>query len=1127
MIQQRSNRVYPIKRGDDEKEGQSFSDFKELHKRKGEITKESIFNKMSRFTLMFFASEMEEDFQHWHTQRSRASAVLAIFVLLLFEGLTGILDLTEGLSDTSFRRVIMLRYAGICPVLFMLGIMSLSRCFRNYMQIGTCISCALVGCILVAQLTIVIEETHVLYAYGLNFLAHFIPLLVYTFSISKLLFPYAVASVIVYLVGVVVIVTYYAPTGASVFLISIVCIAVMLSVVNRNAEMFLRRSHAIDQIVEQEREKIRLEKQLSESLLLNIFPKVIAHKFTRNQNMFQHFENVTIFFSDIVGFTEISAKKEPKDLVAMLDELFVRIDDLVRKYNVEKIKTIGDAYICAAGLPVPNARHAQAMADLSLEVLEAIEQFNISKSSEKPIQIRIGLHTGSCIAGVVGKHKYIYDLYGEGPTMANAMESTGHAGKIQVSPQTYELLRNEYILEERNQPMDFKGTSIAQTYFLIQKRPPAEVIDPVVPIEIPPSPQKAPFEKPSFEKQGSAKLDKQLAEKAEKEKAEKEKAEKEEKPERPTFEKPVFEKQGSRNLELPGKRASVTYERTSNGVLRGIRSSRSFERLQKESSSSLELNLKESSKTSPTKAKGVSFQVSDDPPGVRRASLPMVELGASVIVGGSETPREFQIGMENPIYKHLQQDINQILGTIMYHVSCKFDVKAIETEYQKLSLDRDRLQLKIGLAFIIVIAVATDLYLTQSLFLVDRTYFTHFHLIWYLVLVFPYVVVFVTTFFPWFAFLSRLVITMVNITGGAAVVAVGFINNYLWTGLVVAYLANFLLIKVQFMTTLLTCLIIHLAINVVVFVVRGAQWIDIAFFLWSAFISAALAAYFLERMARAAYLKEKLLEKEEESLRVQQSKSEELLANLLPISVAHKLKSGQTNIASRYANATFMFAHVVGFSKLQEELEMDEMFKNINKIFCKLDDLTTTSKMEKIKSIGMTYFVAGGIPTFSHSHHREVATLALNMQQFMEKYKQETGLSVSLRIGINVGSCVAGVIGNRKWTYDLWGDDVNIASRMESSCPPGRIQVSKNAYRYLKPFFEFEKRGVISVKGKGDMKTYFLVGMKPPTPTASQVVVLDDPMSSSYTPSAPGTPVISPENVIFRSSHDGLLNSVR
>lgn len=1098
-MQKNNNRVYPIKRNDDEREGQSFTEFRDLSKKKAELKTEA---SMSKFTLKFFGEELEAAFVSGHVASTRKSSTIAIFMLLLFEGLTGGLDVLQDISPRSLMFVLLLRYAGICPILMVLGLLSLTNAFRPYLQIGTCIASSLTGLILTAQLTVALHDTPELNVYGLHFLAHLITLLVYTFSPSKLLFPYAFGSVVLYLLGVIIVVTYYDPVGASLLCISIICIAVMLCMVNRNVEIFLRRSHAIDHIVEQEREKCQLEKQLSENLLLNIFPKVIAQKFTRNQNMFQKFEKVTIFFSDIVGFTEMSSTKEPKDVVAMLNDLFVRIDDLVRKYNVEKIKTIGDAYMCAAGLPLSNPNQATIMADLALEVLTTVEQFNFLKPpGEKPIQVRIGLHTGPCIAGVVGKHKYIYDLYGEAPNIANAMESTGIAGKVQISEATYALLHDEFICEPRSEKVDLKEMKDTQTYFLLQRRPiPAPPPDPPKSLQVIITESQEIGVKPKVSPQRSP-------------------------------EKPPFEKHGSRNLERPEKRGlkrSSIFEKPS------FSKQKSFEKPILEKQESFESHSGDSSPEikSPSAEKKVlvhtkssskmSWQVSDDLQKLRKPSLPLAELGAKVIAGAGngvviDSPKEFQIGMENPIYKHLQQDIQQILGTLVHLVSCKFDVKLLESEYRKMSMRRDRLQFKLGLVFIIIIAAGLDLYLNQTLMSIGSPNFTNFHLIWYLVLVLPCSIVLVTTFFPIFRFFAMVAITLVNLACGAAIIAVGFYNSYLWTGLVVAYLCNFLIVNVQFISALLTCLVLHVAINIVVFTTREAEWVGLAFFLWSAFISAALAAYFLERMARAAFLKEKLLEKEEEILRVQQSKSEELLANLLPVSIAHKLKSGQTNIASRFAIATFMFAHIVGFSKLQEEMETNEMFNTINKIFCRLDDLTTASKMEKIKSIGLTYFVAGGIPTFHPTHHKEVALLALKMQEYMEKFRQETGLSVSLRIGINVGACVAGVIGNRKWTYDLWGDDVNIASRMESSCPEGRIQLSKNARRFLKPFFSLEKRGAISVKGKGEMKTYFLNGLKNEQHPTS--IVLNDPLRLSYTFE---DPTVSPENVVF----GGLLNSV-
>lgn len=206
-------------------------------------------------------------------------------------------------------------------------------------------------------------------------------------------------------------------------------------------------------------------------MLLNIFPREIAQKFKRNkEGIAEEFESVTIFFSDIVGFTPLAASKSPHQLVSLLNELFSILDSICAKYNVEKIKTIGDAYMAVAGLPSRTLTHPYAVANMAIDVVKAIERFNEKNAHlNQELKIRIGIHTGPCIAGVIGKIKYVYDLFGDTVKIASQMESTGVPGKIQISSTTAQLLRNSFHIQERG-TVELRTYGQAKTYFLIDRQ---------------------------------------------------------------------------------------------------------------------------------------------------------------------------------------------------------------------------------------------------------------------------------------------------------------------------------------------------------------------------------------------------------------------------------------------------------------------------------------------------------------------------------------------------------------------------------------------------------------------------------------------------------------------------------
>lgn len=225
-------------------------------------------------------------------------------------------------------------------------------------------------------------------------------------------------------------------------------------------------------------ESLRVEQKKSERLLLNVLPAEIAerlktlqsknkiHLKTSGSIVADSFDEVTVLFADIVDFTEYAASISPSELVNVLNEIFSEFDHLVEQYDLEKIKTIGDSYMVVGGLPIPSDDHAEAIAEMALQMQSAIKKFKRSDGSQ--FMLRIGIHTGQAIAGVIGTKKFIYDLWGDTVNVASRMESQGIAGSIQVTEITYHLLKDKYRFASKRE-IDIKGKGLMNTYLLIDK----------------------------------------------------------------------------------------------------------------------------------------------------------------------------------------------------------------------------------------------------------------------------------------------------------------------------------------------------------------------------------------------------------------------------------------------------------------------------------------------------------------------------------------------------------------------------------------------------------------------------------------------------------------------------------
>jgi adenylate cyclase len=212
------------------------------------------------------------------------------------------------------------------------------------------------------------------------------------------------------------------------------------------------------------------------------------------------------------------------------------------------------------------------------------------------------------------------------------------------------------------------------------------------------------------------------------------------------------------------------------------------------------------------------------------------------------------------------------------------------------------------------------------------------------------------------------------------------------------------------------------------------------------------------------------------ALSLEQAKSEKLLLNILPQSIAARLKDNDMRIADSHESVTILFADIVGFTKLTDVMKPAELVELLSQLFSRFDNLAENYGLEKIKTIGDGYMVVGGAPLAQADHANIIASLALQMQKALAEFNAQTGRQLQMRIGISSGPVVAGVIGTTKFAYDMWGDPVNMAARMEKASLPDAIHVSEATYQLLKQHYQLESRGLMPIKGKGEVNTYLLHG---------------------------------------------------
>ena len=319
---------------------------------------------------------------------------------------------------------------------------------------------------------------------------------------------------------------------------------------------------------------------------------------------------------------------------------------------------------------------------------------------------------------------------------------------------------------------------------------------------------------------------------------------------------------------------------------------------------------------------------------------------------------------------------------------------------------------------------------------------------------------------------------VVNGLAGLAVLALieasGTADRYAAPALLLIAIFAFVVIRLRFVFAAIAAGT-YLIGFVVVVLTRPAGGTALDIFLVSAAIVVGLAAtYLLERSARDVFVQRRVIESQAAELTLAHATSERLLLNVLPESVAERLKSGETTIADGFDDATVLFADLVGFTPLAASLSPAETVGLLDRLFSAFDLLADRHGLEKIKTIGDAYMVVGGVPVAGADHPERAVAMGLDMLDAVGDLAAAVGRPLEVRIGIHTGPLVAGVIGTRKFIYDLWGDTVNIASRLESHGIPGAIQISDATWSRVRGTVTAKPRGPIELKGRGTVETFVI-----------------------------------------------------
>eukprot|EP01135_Chromosphaera_perkinsii_P002767 Nk52_evm135s226 gene=Nk52_evmTU135s226 len=899
--------------------------------------------------------------------------------------------------------------------------------------------------------------------------------------------------------------------------------------------------------------RVGLENDISERLILSMLPKSMAavldvietgrpaRSTFRNMAM-QRANNVTILFADIVGFTALASKLEAEELVNMLNNVFTRFDRLAEVHDLTKIKTLGDCYFLCGGIPEPMLNNAEHVMDMGLGMVLQMKEFR--EESGYNVDIRVGIHTGSVLAGMIGLKKFHYDAWSQDVTIAAALEASGVPGKIHVSEETIRYCEGEADYDIIPRFTSDKPLFGLRTYIVLKKV-----------TEEGTSRAKQLYQGEYVSTTALTKEDLMSS------------------PAVPGMKRIDsifnFSKSTANYLFDSSRNNSLSHFSRENSIVAGSSTPPRSPKGERTASASQVFARNRTS--GPSEVKKVSTSSSVLGNQVEKIGTPSGSLTSSehepplepfdadfTATTGRKKGKKFskrgtggQSAFDTLLQQRTdteegkydadfimdgielglqwkQQEIEREMSDKLNILLLKFDDPELESAYQEEYVVRcvGKFSLNVVIAamnYILITAVhlisleqtvnsgirfasimgglgVVFVIMSAKIWPEYIKYFKAHQDVWVIRLS-RYLAS--STFYHLCAISSLLMLllgsflTIIDCPKDSDTVADNGdcpFPKYIAAGVYVVILncTNFVRLRSLYMTLIAICCAV--IFNAVVFSTyenlspdtNVETLIDMVMLVFAV----GIINWQMEINVRMNFLMKRTLREDLREVANLKERTDLLLTNILPMHVSRRLLSdpGKT-IADKYASAAVIFCNICNWSEFYTEDKGIESMTVLNEIICEFDELCDKPKysvVEKIKTIGSTYMAAAGLKRVSSSGNssftpvHSLADFALELIKVLDAMNKDCFTNFTLRIGMNVGPAVAGVIGNKKFAFDIWGDAVNVASRMESSGVAGKIQVTRNAYKMLKGFYVFEKRGPVYVKGKGDMMTYFLIRKKGP-----------------------------------------------